>query len=292
MLKIFLKRTLIHLYRKQWIRAIVRTFWTSVKPNKWVFVVGCYNSGTTLLANLLALHPKISGLPVEGVAFTSHLKKPEDFGWTYMWHKCKDEISLPPVRDPKKAKEIMKDWRPWFSKSATIFLEKSVSNMLRMGWLEANFNPTWFVAIVRNGYAVAEGIRRHARPGNYNNPYYKKQYPIELCAEQWRQAAYILRQEVNKRTNLKIIRYEDLVANPVEMLQNIWNWLGLENFEINFDPIQNIISANDFRVRVVNQNKKSISNLSHDDIEKISPIIEKEMIALGYEPEEIWTYRE
>ncbi len=54
---------------------------TEIENKKWVFIIGCYNSGTTLLNEILASHPKISGLPDEGVMLTDQLVKPEDFNW-------------------------------------------------------------------------------------------------------------------------------------------------------------------------------------------------------------------
>ena len=56
----------------------------SLAPDRWVFVVGCYNSGTTLLANLLEAHPAINGLAREGVELTDALRRPELAGWPRM----------------------------------------------------------------------------------------------------------------------------------------------------------------------------------------------------------------
>jgi hypothetical protein len=282
----FHSKAFLRLYRKRLIRSVVRPFWPAAKPEKWLFVVGCYNSGTTLLADLINLHPNVSGLPVEGVAITSHLKRPEDFGWTYLWIKCKDEIRLPPLKDTEKARKVMRDWRPWFSGSATVFVEKSISNILRMGWLEENFRPAMFVAIIRNGYAVSEGIQRHARPARYSNAYYKERYPIELCAGQWSESCFVLHQEAALRNHLKIIRYEDLVGRPVDILHDLWNWLELPHYEIGFDKSEHTIIAPGFRNKLKNQNAKSISRLSPAEIEKIRPIIYSEMVTFGYDPDD------
>lgn len=48
------------------LREIKISFTPVPRPDKWLFVVGCYNSGTTLLAEMLSRHPNISGLPTEG----------------------------------------------------------------------------------------------------------------------------------------------------------------------------------------------------------------------------------
>ena len=55
-----------------------------LKPERWIFVVGCYKSGTTLLTKILSQHPLIGSMPNEGVAFTDALPYPEQYGWTRM----------------------------------------------------------------------------------------------------------------------------------------------------------------------------------------------------------------
>jgi hypothetical protein len=39
-------------------------------------------------------------------------------------------------------------------------LEKTTANAVRMRWLHQAFPRSAFIGVVRNGYAVAEGIRR------------------------------------------------------------------------------------------------------------------------------------
>ena len=46
--------------RSQIVAALARKMWPFEEPERWLFVVGCYNSGTTLLLNLLAQHPSVS----------------------------------------------------------------------------------------------------------------------------------------------------------------------------------------------------------------------------------------
>lgn len=55
------------------------------RPRKWLFLVGCYNSGTTLLAELLSRHPDISALPTEGHFITDQFVKDYDVGLPRMW---------------------------------------------------------------------------------------------------------------------------------------------------------------------------------------------------------------
>ena len=74
-------------------------------PDRWVFIIGCYNSGTTLLKDLLAEHPHIGVLAGEGVKFSDALPRPEDFGWQRMWCQCIEQMHLDP-KDAERANRI------------------------------------------------------------------------------------------------------------------------------------------------------------------------------------------
>ena len=74
-------------------------------PDRWVFIIGCYNSGTTLLKGLLAEHPHIGILAGEGVKFSDALPRPEDFGWQRMWCQCIEQMRLDP-KDAERANRI------------------------------------------------------------------------------------------------------------------------------------------------------------------------------------------
>ena len=155
-----------------------------LKDRNWVFILGCYNSGTTLLNQILAEHPEISGLPDEGVMLTSELYKPEDFGWRRMWSQCYEQLITKQDTSNSTARKIKKHWSHFYE-NRPYLLEKSISNVCRIDFLNTKFRPGYFIHIVRNGYAVSEGIRRKAQiiPGNKYESL--NHYPVEICAKQW-----------------------------------------------------------------------------------------------------------
>ena len=55
------------------------------RPDKWVFIVGCYGSGTTLLNKMLATHPMVGSLSTEGQFFTDQLPLPRNLGLSRLW---------------------------------------------------------------------------------------------------------------------------------------------------------------------------------------------------------------
>jgi hypothetical protein len=200
-----------------------------LSPEKWIFLVGCYNSGTTLLWGILGNHPNISVMSDEGTFMTDALPKPEDFGWTRMWCQCLDAMEAAQWEDgAAQAARVRRQWSIWFPRDYENLLDKSPSNVTRMTYLQEHFRPASFICIVRNGYAVAEGIRRRVIPVRPEHP---GRYPLELCAKQWSDCDRIVRSQESSVERLLQIHYEDLVGDPEGTMRSITDFLGLPAFE-------------------------------------------------------------
>jgi hypothetical protein len=131
------------------------------KPDKWVFIVGCGRSGSTLLQKIISSHPLVGSMPKEGQYYTNQFtNKTCDQGLiraTRLQDQRIDENELDKV-DPIKLKRQwggrFNDWKK------PILLEKTPGNTRRMPWLQTHFENTHFIGIIRNGYAVSESICR------------------------------------------------------------------------------------------------------------------------------------
>lgn len=247
-----------------------------LENKKWVFIVGCYNSGTTLLDNILAGHPQISGLPDEGVMLTNQLKRPEDYNWRRMWYQCTDEIKKP---NPNSA-VIKRHWSHFFDSRKAFFLEKSISNTCRIPFLESEFSPAYFIHIVRNGYAVSEGIHRKAVPMAGNEFYSEGKYPMESCATQWKASLQEIEKIKGNLKNFKEISYEDLCDNPSETIKDILSFLDLPNFSQDYFNSSFTIHEKDSQIK--NMNEKSFKSLGAEQIEKINAVASDYLIKYGY----------
>lgn len=240
-----------------------------LQPAKWVFIVGCYNSGTTLLNELLSRHPQISGLDDEGVMLTSYLPKPEDFGWHRMWAKCYNKLTINGAGDHEAlAGKIKRQWSHFYPASAeAVLLEKSIANTTRIPFLQKHFKPAYFIHIVRNGYAVAEGLRRKSNPMKFDRTEFEKGYPISLCAHQWRESIELVENQRDDITNLLEIKYEDFTTDTQQVLDRITSFLAIDNF-------QNSVAEKAFQIHekkstIKNMNPRSLKKLSEDDIQAI-----------------------
>lgn len=262
-------------------RALLAPLTRDLSPRRWIFLVGCYSSGTTLLRSMLARHPEIAALPSEGVKLTDALPAPEQFGWHRMWSQCLGQIRLDPRDQADRAARARRHWSLAVPAGATNVLEKSIANTARMPFLQAHFQPAHFVCLVRNGYAVAEGIRRRAEPGRHGNRQYADRYPIALCADQWRVSDAVVEGDRPQLERFLQVRYEDLTARPAEVLRQITDFLDLP-------PLPDEASGGEWvihgvRSTVRDMNQQSLDRLSRQDLDEINDVAAPVLERHGYE---------
>ena len=240
--------------------------WTGkdIANHKWIFIVGCYNSGTTLLDQILSSHPKISGLPDEGVMLTDQLPRPEDFNWRRMWWKCEEELKGAFSNNTMSAKIIRNHWSHFYELEKPFLLEKSISNTCRLPFFYKNFQPAYFIHIIRNGYAVAEGIQRKAKIMEKNPMRAKDKYPIEDCAMQWVRSLQKVEEEKTHLSNYLEIKYEDFTADPTVATNKIYDFLGLER--VNEQFFATSYKVHEKESAITNMNTNSLRRLSKEDI--------------------------
>ena len=247
---------------------------------KWIFIIGCYNSGTTLLQNLLSQHEDISGTNEEGVMLTDSLKRPEDFGWRRMWCECEEKMMVPKNSESDIAIRIKKQWSHFYDVRKPFFIEKSIANTPRMLFFERNFQPVYFIHLVRNGYAVAEGIVRKAAVMS-GNPYRDNgNYPIELGARQWRRSLEVVDRDKNLLKNFIEIKYEDFTASPKETLSRVTQFLQVDFFSE--ELLNQSFYVHQKTGPISNLNNRSLEKLSSNDLIKINSVAADFLKKYGY----------
>ncbi|MCA9262223.1 MAG: sulfotransferase [Planctomycetales bacterium] len=269
------------LYCREGVRRCIRPWVRARHPQKWLFVVGCYNSGTTVTQQLLAAHPAIRTLPWEGTLITSVLANPEDAGWTRMWIRCPELMRMPDGQRPDLADRIVRDWSPWWGSGGTVFLEKSITNVTRMEWLDRHFPQAYFLGVTRNGYCASEGIRRKARPRPAVAKTFGTTYSLEMAGQQWVAANQSLRAGAQLVQRYHEIRYEDLMSQPARNLAEIWKFIGLPVPEVQ-DTLGGVrVNGREFQLQR-ETNRGSFSRLTANDIAQLRSVIQGEMERLRY----------
>ncbi len=260
-----------HIMLKMKLKEMGYRFYREPQPDKWVFLLGCYNSGTTLLHNIIAQHHMVGSMPKEGRNFTNELTNAVDFGLPRLWALKPELFYLDETSGLDiNVSKIKRQWAFMYNHpDRPVLIEKSIVNAGRVKWLNKNFKNAHFISLVRNGYAVSEGIRRKAG------------HNIEMAASQWSVSNDIMQKDLNSVENKINIQYEELTHDPVNTLNRIFDFIQIPHL-----PIE--IIEKDFRIHerttsIENFNKTSFKNLTDDDIDIINRVAGDVMKKLGYE---------
>lgn len=277
----FTRKASLALLMKKPVQRMLLPFGRDLKPDRWIFVIGCYNSATTLLASILRKHPCMGGLPNEGAFLTDALPYPETYGWPRMWIQCLDDVRIGIDSQGKgRAERIIRHWSLWYPDGAQNLVEKSISNAARMLFLQEYFRPAYFIYIVRNGYVVSKGIQQKANYRRWKSSYSETGYPIELCAEQWRLSDEIVVKDSSKVDNFLQISYEELTEKPHDTFSTITDFLGV-------DSMPEKIFGEEWAVHeavssITNMNHIGLARLANSDFEKIGRVAGETLKKYGY----------
>lgn len=246
-------------------------FYPIPTPEKWVFIVGCSNSGTSLLHQLLSIHPDVGSLPHEGQFFTNQLPIAQDYGLPRLWTKREDIFRIDQHASVNiNVTKLKKHWALSYNDiNRPILIEKTTTNAARIKWLNKNFDNAYFIGIVRNGYVVAEGIERKAG------------HDIETAAKHWLRVNQILFEDLKQVERSITLSYEDLTGNTKNELRKIYDFLGIENSNNLIDP-NRAFKINEVTSKISNMNDKSFKRLSGEKIKKINRAAGQFIKDLGY----------
>lgn len=245
---------------------------SSLDPTRWLFILGVNNSGTTLLARLLATHPEIKSLPHEGQFLTDALPHPEKENVVRLWTKKPDVFRWLEDHDPAPALKAKTDWMKHYPMGNGYCLEKSPPNTIRSRWLQQNFTPAQFIVITRHPYAVCEGVMR--RTG----------CSLEEAAHHWNLANEILFQDLPYLNQVCQFSYEDFIESPSSIAARLEAFLGLSTkFDIAAFSQVASHSIEGETVGLKNLNRQSCERLTLSDRNLINKICAPMMSHLGYQ---------
>ena len=242
-------------------------------PYSWIFILGCNNSGTTLLSELLSAHPLVRTLPKEGQRLTRAIPNSASYGIGRVFSQRLDLFRWTEESDNSCLARLRYDWAWQFTPGPGYLLEKSPPNTLRSRWLQHNFTPSRFIVLVRHPYAVCEGITRRTR------------YTIEEAATHWALVHAILQEDMARLAHCVVVRYEDLCDRPADHFQILEQFLSLPV------PLDSALLSRSFRSHnmdgtpkpLENLNARSLKRLSRADLDAINRQVAPQAEQFGYE---------
>jgi len=195
-----------------------------VRRHRFVFVGGLHRSGTSMLSRALASHAAVSGLSGSRVPEDEgqHLQDvlpsaltiggPGRFGFSPAAHLTEES----PLSTPGNRDRLLASWLPYWDSSRPVLLEKSPPNLLRTRLLQALFPPAHFVLIIRHPIAVAEATLKWSNSS------------LASLVQHWAHCHRLLLEDAPTLRKVVLVRYEDLVERPAEVLGRVLEFLGLE----------------------------------------------------------------
>ena len=246
-----------------------------VDAHKWCFIVGCNNSGTSLLHKILENSNAVSTLPYEGQMYTHVLMRARKRGFARVWTEYEEELSLSASDYAKNAARLLHDWlRELPAPARKIVVEKTPANVLRMTWLQNVFQKSCFIGVVRNGYAVSEGIRR------------KGEKDIVRAARHWNRVNSIMEEQSKDINDFLWMRYEELTENTDHEMERLAGFLKLDPKTLKQSAMggftfKTIAGAETTAIR--NFNAESLAALSPNDISEIRENASEMLRYFGYE---------
>ena len=243
---------------------------------KPIFIFGCCNSGTKVLWQALRQHKDVSGPEVEGQdlgdlpdSMKHYLGKATFRLWAH--HKFKMCYYKTEADYDSDDRSRVVGIYSRFIREGSRFITKSPADTLRARLIQAYFPDAYFIAIVRNGYAVSEGIVRKRKLDSERPQFEGLHTTIDEAAEQWFRANIVISSHEKFLRKYKIIKYEDLVENPKDVLSSLLEFCDLSTTSF---PIPCFDRA---------LNQQQISRLTDYEVETITRIAQPMLFHFGYE---------
>jgi hypothetical protein len=228
-----------------------------------IFLIGAARSGTKMLRDVIAWHPDVDRVPYD-----------INFIWRLGNETIPDDELEPENLTPRISSRIQNKLVK-FHQGNGFLIEKTVSNCLRIPFVDAIFPDAKYIFLVRDGCDVVESVyRQWIAPPDWSYllekarsfpfmdaPGYALKYLLnlmqkrnshihktwgpryqgidddvvskdlfEVCAIQWSRCvekAYSSLKKIESSRTI-VIRYEDFVSQPIQWLEAISAFLGID----------------------------------------------------------------
>ncbi len=193
---------------------------------KFLFIGGLHRSGTSILHRLLCEHPLASGFHDTGVpedegqhlqtVFKSARKYggAGEFAFHLDAHLTEDSALI----NQENRNKLLSEWGAYYDLQKSVLLEKSPPNLIRSRFLRQMIPNSKFIFIVRHPVSVSLATEKWTRR------------TIIERLQHWNTAYSIMLNDIDSADDCMVIRYEDFVMAPVEYLDKICGFAGIDRF--------------------------------------------------------------
>lgn len=200
-----------------------------------VFVGGLHRSGTSLVARMLAAAEGATGLvgtgfmEDEGHYLHDVVPSVRDFGGPGRFAFDERSHLVEPASGAQELRDrLVAAWHPyWGDPQAAIRIEKSPQNLLQARFLQGVFPDAAFVMVLRHPAAVALATRKWTGIGPPGARRFLPKRSLHSLIEHWVVAHDRFAQDRGMLADVRVVRFEDVVADPSIVSEDLMSHLGL-----------------------------------------------------------------
>ncbi len=235
-----IKRLLKHGYR--WSRRVYKkrpplSEVPDIEDKRFLFIGGLHRSGTSILHRLLREHPLVSGFDDTGVMedegqhlqtvfeTAHHYGGPGEFAFASAAHLTENSKLI----SVHNRETLLREWGAYYDLRKQVLLEKSPPNLIRSRFFRQLFPGSRFVFIVRHPVAVALATGKWTEAS------------VEERLLHWHKAHSIMLDDTSACEDCLIIRYEDLVSDPVKYIDKICTMVDIPLYK----PVEKVADHNE-----------------------------------------------
>ena len=239
----------------------LKNFLFARKKNKYLFILSPPFSGSTLVNQIISSSKNVSCNNNIGTREGQNL--PEVKKIMFEEKRWEEKNKLP-------WDKIKKIWRSYWYLKKPILLDKSIPNIMRVDQLKEFFYPNHFICIVRNPYAICEGVMRRSNQS------------AEVAAMFTIKCLKYQMKNINLHKDIFLLSYEDLCDNTTITINKIKKQID-ELYDIN--PNQKF-KAHNFKtkksMRITNLNDEKIKKIKKKDLVVINKHFNKNKKVLDF----------
>jgi GT2 family glycosyltransferase len=228
----------------------------SAQSLRWIFLLGCRHSGIDLLTALLREHDSIAWCH-ESERFFKHLESPE-IKIPQFW--TEQEALVRFSKEDKRHPIEPKTWIQSLDKpDARAVLAQTTDNLIaKIPWLQQHFPNAYFILMVRNGYTCALKYR-----DDVLKEYGLQPLLLHRAARHWARSLLILQEDAPDNARLFTMRYEDLIADPTDVTNKLFDFIGLPAIA---PPAQIVAAQQSTRLGSISAEQKAVINNAAGDM--------------------------
>jgi hypothetical protein len=212
---------------------------TGARPwekHRLVFICGLHRSGTTLLGDVLATSPDVSGFRETGIYAREgqHIQSvypiedvfggPGRMGFRPEMHMT-EQSSL---ATEESRERLFMEWSSYWDLKRPVLIEKTPANLLKARFLQALYPTASFILITRHPVATVLATQKWSHTG------------LHALFDHWFVCHELFQDDQSHLQRVTTVTYEQLTAEPEVVLRDLAAFLEIEPWTSDIRPRRDV----------------------------------------------------